>query len=147
MSLIFINLKHMVDTFLQEKLLIKFCSVDFIGLPYSKTHEFCKIWEKCQNLEAITKINMMPLNLILEIEIFDSWRIYFMGLFPPCFGFVYILIAIDYFSKWIEAISYQNNDSKFEIKFLRENFLNRFEVPQTIISDRDKHFCTSHLSV
>ena len=96
---------------------------------------------------SITKRNTIPLNLILEIEIFDSWRIDFMGPFPLCFGFVYILIAIDYFSKWIEAISYQNNDSKIEIKFLRENFLNRFEIPQTIINDGDKHFCTSHLSV
>jgi hypothetical protein len=47
---------------------------------------------------------MMPLNLILVIEIFDCWGIDFMGSFPPSFGFLYILVAVDYVSKWIEAI-------------------------------------------
>ena len=41
---------------------------------------------------------MMPLNPILVIEIFD-WGIDFMGSFPPSFGFVYILIAVDYVLK------------------------------------------------
>ena len=40
----------------------------------------------------------MPLNLILIIEIFDCWGIDFMGPFPP-FGFLYILVAVDYVSK------------------------------------------------
>ena len=42
---------------------------------------------------------MMRLNPILEIEIFDSWGVDFMGPFPPSFGFVYILVAVDYVSK------------------------------------------------
>ena len=61
---------------------------------------------------SITKRNMMPLNPILEIEIFDCWGIDFLGSFLSSFGFVYILVAIDYVSKWIEVISCQNNDSK-----------------------------------
>ena len=84
-------MKHVVNTFLQEKLQLKFYNVDFIGLPYSKTHEFCKTCENCQKLGSITKRNTMPLNPILEVEIFDCWGIDFMGLFPPSFGFVYIL--------------------------------------------------------
>ena len=70
----------------------------------------------------------MPLNPILEIEIFDCWGIDFMGPFPSSFGFVYILVAVDYVSKWIEAISCQNNDSKTVVKFLKENILSRFEI-------------------
>ena len=35
-----------------------------------------------------------------------------MGPFPPSFCFVYILVAVDYVSKWIEAISSRNNDHK-----------------------------------
>ena len=83
----------------------------------------------------------MPLNLILEIKIFDCWGIDFMGLFPSSFGFVYILIAVDYVSKWIKAIYCRNNDSKIVVKFLRENILSRFRIPQVIISDGGKHFC------
>ena len=72
----------------------------------------------------------MPLNPILVIEIFDCWGIDFMGPFPSSFGFVYILVAIDYVSKWIEAIPSRNNDHKTVIKFLKEN-----------ISDGGTHFC------
>ena len=82
----------------------------------------------------------MPLNLILEIKIFDCWGIDFMGLFPSSFGFVYILIAVDYVSKWIKAIYCRNNDSKTVVKFLREKNLSRFRILRAIISDGGKHF-------
>ena len=54
---------------------------------------------------------------------------------------MYILIAVDYVLKWIEAISCRNNDSKSVVKFLRENILSRFGITRAIISDGDKHFC------
>ena len=38
MSLIFIILKYVVDTFFKEKLQLKFCNLNFISLQYSKTH-------------------------------------------------------------------------------------------------------------
>jgi hypothetical protein len=51
------------------------------------------------------------------IEIFDCWGIDFMGPFPLSFGFVYILVTVDYVSKWIEAIPSRNNDQVFERKY------------------------------
>ena len=70
----------------------------WILLAYNvqKTYEFCKTCEKCQKLGSITKRNMIHLNLILEIEIFDYWGIDFMGPFPSSFEFVYILVAVDH---------------------------------------------------
>ena len=103
--------------------------MDFIGLPNSKTHEFCKTCETCQKLGSITKRNMMPLNPIFEIKIFDWWGIDFIVLFPSSFRFMYILVAVDYVSKWIEVISCRNNVSKIVIKFLRENILSQFRIP------------------
>ena len=47
----------------------------------------------------------MPLNNILEVEIFNVWGINFMGPFPPSFGNMYILLVVDYVSKWVEAIA------------------------------------------
>ena len=88
---------------------------------FKDTHEICKICENCQKLGAISKRNMMPLNPIIEIEIFDCWGIDFMGPFPPSFGYLYILVAVDYVSKWIEAIPCRTNDHKIVIKFLKEN--------------------------
>ncbi|KAK6144769.1 hypothetical protein DH2020_021589 [Rehmannia glutinosa] len=108
---------------------------------FKDTYTFCKSCENCQMLGSISKRNMMPLNLILVIEIFDCWGIDFMGPFPVSFGFIYILVAIDYVSKWIEVIPCRNNDHKTVIKFLKENILSRFGIPRVIISDGGTHFC------
>ena len=71
---------------------------------FKDTYTSCKSCENYQNLGSLLKRNMMPLHLILVIEIFDCWGIDFMGLFPLLFGFLYILVAIDYVSKSIKAI-------------------------------------------
>ncbi|KAL3597114.1 hypothetical protein D5086_008751 [Populus alba] len=108
---------------------------------FKDSHAFCKICENCQKLGSISKRHMMPLNPILVIEIFDCWGIDFMGPFPPSFGFLYILVAVDYVSKWIEAIRSRTNDHKIVIKFLKENILSRFGIPRAMISDGGNHFC------
>lgn len=51
-------------------------------------------------------------------------------------GYLYILIAIDYVSKWVEVTAYRNNDQQTIIKFLKENILSRFGIRKAIISDR-----------
>ena len=64
--------------------------------------------------------DMMPLSHILIVEIFDVWGIYFMDPYPPSFGFIYILIAVDYVSKWVEALATRTNDHKVMVKFMKE---------------------------
>ncbi|KAK9204947.1 hypothetical protein WN943_015212 [Citrus x changshan-huyou] len=86
---------------------------------------------------------MMSLNSILDIEIFDCYGIDFMGPFPSSFVFVYILVDVDYVSKWIKAIPCRHNDHKIVIRFLKENILSRFGIPRAIISDGGKHFCNN----
>ncbi|XP_075483643.1 uncharacterized protein LOC142523798 [Primulina tabacum] len=107
---------------------------------FKDTHEICKICENCQKLGAISKRNMMPLYPIIEIEIFDCWGIDFVGPFPSSFGYLYILVAVDYVSKWIEAIPCRTNDHKIVIKFLKENIFSRFGIPRAMISDGGTHF-------
>ena len=97
--------------------------------------------KNCQMIGSISKRNMMPLNPILVIEIFDCWGIDFMGPFPSSFGFVYILVAVNYVSKWIEAIPCRHNNHKIVIRFLKENSLSKFGIHRAIISDGGKHFC------
>ena len=60
----------------------------------------------------------MHLNNILEVELFDVWGIDFMGPFTPSYGNLYILVVVDYVSKWVEAAAFPTNDSKVVIKFL-----------------------------
>ena len=78
---------------------------------------------------------------ILKVELFDVWGIDFMGPFPPSFGFVYILLAVDYVSKWVESIAATTNDAKVVLKFLHKNIFTRFGTPRAIISDEGTHFC------
>ena len=64
-----------------------------------------------------------------------------MGSFSKSFRNEYILLAIDYVSKWVEAIPCKSNDRKIMVKFLKEHILSRFGIPRAIISDRGTHFC------
>ncbi|RVW88776.1 Gag-Pol polyprotein [Vitis vinifera] len=84
---------------------------------------------------------MMPLNPILIVDIFDVWGIDFMGPFPMSFGHSYILVGVDYVSKWVEAIPCRSNDHKVVLKFLKDHIFARFGVPKAIISDGGTHFC------
>ena len=63
------------------------------------------------------EMNMVPLNPILEVEIFDFWGIDFMGLFSNSFRNLYILVAMDYMSKWAKAIPCKTNDKRLFSKF------------------------------
>jgi hypothetical protein len=114
---------------------------------FKDTHNFCKRCLECQKLGRVTRRNMMPMSLILEIEVFDCWGIDFMGPFPQSFGNLYILLAVDYVSKWVEAIACKVNDHKVVLKFLREHIFSRFGMPKAVISDNGKHFCNRPFEV
>ena len=55
-------------------------------------------------------------------------------------GHEYILVTIDYFTKWVEAASYSVLKAKHVARFLENNIICRFEVPQEITFDNDSHF-------
>ena len=83
----------------------------------------------------------MLLNPILIVDLFDVWGIDFMGPFPMSFGNSYILMGVDYISKWVEAIQCKHNYHRVVLKFLKENIFSRFWVPKAIINDEGTHFC------
>ena len=101
----------------------------------------CRECNKCQRLGEISRRHMMPLNPILVVDLFDVWGIDFIGPFPSSFGYIYILVGVDYVSKWVEAVPCRAADHRVVLKFLKENIFSRFEVPKAIISDGDSHFC------
>ena len=82
----------------------------------------------------------MPQKPILELEIFDVWGIDFMGPFPSSRGNQYILVAVDYVSKWVEAIASPTNDHKVVVKLFKKIIFPRFGVPREVISDNGSHF-------
>ncbi|XP_070664544.1 uncharacterized protein [Malus domestica] len=78
---------------------------------------------------------------IFVVEIFDVWGIDFMGPFPTSFGFTYILLAVDYVLKWVEAKATRTNDSRVVADFVKSNIFSRFGMPRVLISDGGSHFC------
>ena len=71
----------------------------------------------------------MPLSPIIILEIFDCWGIDFIGSFPNSCGYLHILVAIDYVSKWVEAIPSRTNNYAVVVKFLKEYIFSRFGMP------------------
>ncbi|KAL0378533.1 UNVERIFIED_CONTAM: hypothetical protein Sradi_3158800 [Sesamum radiatum] len=88
----------------------------------------------------------MPLTPILVCEIFDVWDIDFMGAFPSSFGKSYIILGVDYISKWVEAKATRIDDAKTVIDFVKANIFSRYGMPRAIISDRGIHFCNKMIS-
>ncbi|GJR89993.1 reverse transcriptase domain-containing protein [Tanacetum coccineum] len=70
---------------------------------YKDAFEFVKSCDACQRQGKISQRDEMPQNAIQVCEIFDVWGIDFMGPFPSSRGNKYILVAVDYLSKWVEG--------------------------------------------
>lgn len=88
----------------------------------------------------------MHLQNMLEVEAFYCWDIDFVGLFLASCPYEYILVAVDYVSKWVDAIASQKADGKTMIKILKKNIFTRFGTPRVLISDEGLHFCNSQLA-
>ncbi|GJW99677.1 reverse transcriptase domain-containing protein [Tanacetum coccineum] len=86
----------------------------------------------------ISQRDEMPQNAIQVYEIFDVWGIDFMGPIPSSRGNKYILVAVDYLSKWVEAKALPTNDARVVCKILKSLFA-RFGTPRAIISDHGEH--------
>ncbi|GJX49093.1 reverse transcriptase domain-containing protein [Tanacetum coccineum] len=111
---------------------------------YKDAYELIKSCDACQRQGKISQRDKMPQNAIQVYEIFDVWGIDFMGPFPSSRGNKYILVAIDYLSKWVEAKALPTNDARVVVKFLK-SFFSRFGAPRAIISDRGPIFVTISL--
>nr|GEW22087.1 reverse transcriptase domain-containing protein [Tanacetum cinerariifolium] len=107
---------------------------------YRDAHNLVKSCDSCQRQGKFSQRDEMPQNVIQVYEIFDVWGIDFMGPFPSLRGNRYILVVVDYLSKWVEAKALPTNDARVVVKFLKSLFA-RFETPRAIISFRRTHFC------
>ena len=107
---------------------------------FKDAHHFVSTCDKCQRMGNISRKDEPPMHPILEVELFDLWGIDFMGPFPASYSNLYILLAVDYVSKWVEAIPTRTNDAKVVVQFLRSNIFSRFGTPRALITDNGTHF-------
>ncbi|XP_049369932.1 uncharacterized protein LOC125834821 [Solanum verrucosum] len=140
---------HDVDKyFWDEPYLYRVCADNIIRycVPEAK---MLHILEACHSSPwqgAISRRRELPMTPILEVELFDVWGIDFMGPFVSSYGKKYILVAMDYVSKWVEVVALSENDGKSVVGFLKNNIFSRFGTPRAIISDGGSHFCNKVFS-
>ena len=112
---------------------------------YENTRAF--IWRcgSCQRHGNINSRDAMPLTNNLQIELFDVWGINYMGPFLKLKYCEYILVAVDYVSKWVEAIPCRAADAKNSKKMFEETIFLRFRIPRMVISDGGTHFTDKNI--
>ncbi|GJV79958.1 reverse transcriptase domain-containing protein [Tanacetum coccineum] len=102
---------------------------------YHDAHDLVTWCDACQRQGKISQKDEMPQNAIQVYEIFDVWGIDFMGPFPSLQGNKHILVAVDYFLKWVEAKALPTNDARvFEKVMLKYGVTHRLSTayhPQT----------------
>ena len=87
----------------------------------------------CLRQGAISRFHEFLMTPILEVELLDVWGIDFMGPFVSSYGQKYILVAVDYVSKWVEVVALPKNDGKSAATFLRRIFFQELESLELLL--------------
>ena len=107
---------------------------------YKDTKDFIRRCGACQRHRNINSRDAMPLTNNLQIELFNVWGIDYMGPFPKSKNYEYILVVVDYVSKWVEAMPCKAADAKNSKKMFEETIFPRFGILRMVISDGGTHF-------
>ena len=104
--------------------------------------EYVKRCLKCQQFAPRQHLPPRELYCMTSPWPFSTWGIDIIGKVTPksSSGHEFILVAIDYFTKWVEAESYAVLNAKKVAKFIRRNIICRFGVPHEFVSDNGSHF-------
>jgi hypothetical protein len=106
---------------------------------FKEAHTLVQNCDACQRSGNLSRRDEMPQKSIQVCEIFDTREINFMGPFPKSHKYEYILVAIDYISKWAEAEALPINDARVVVNFLKKLFAG-YGIPKALINDRGTHF-------
>eukprot|EP00253_Pinus_taeda_P003675 PITA_03675 len=95
----------------------------------------------CQIFDHKTRIPPAPLQPVVSVGPFAKWGINFMTCNPTSVGgHGYIIVAVDYFTKWAKAMPTLNNSGKMTALLFFNHVVSRFGVPQAIVTDHGSHF-------
>jgi len=107
--------------------------------------DYFKYFNGCQGCEKFGNIQRAPasaMNPIIKPWPFRGWAIDIIGqIYPPSSkGHKFILVATDYFTKWVEAIHLKKVTSVNMIDFVKEHIVYRFGIPRSITTDQGSMF-------
>ena len=87
-----------------------------------------------------------PLHPVVTMGPFSKWAIDYMTIIPPSSnGHHYIIVTVDYFRKWVEAMPTFDNTMKTGTYFLFNHVITRFSVPKEIVTENRSHFQNSFM--
>ena len=96
---------------------------------------------QCQVHGDLKHMPPMPLHTMTSPWPFSTWGIDIIGkIHPTTNGHEFILVAIDYFTKWVEVALYKVQNSKKVAQFIQTNIIYRYGVLHEIISNNGLHF-------
>ncbi|XP_050878515.1 uncharacterized protein LOC127082320 [Lathyrus oleraceus] len=100
--------------------------------------EFTKGCQECQVHAGIQHVPASELHSIIKPWPFRGWALYLIGeIRPPSSKSQrYILVGVDYFTKWIEVIPLPNVNQEDLIEFIQKHIMYRFRIPKTITTDQ-----------
>jgi len=104
--------------------------------------EFPKGCQECQKHAGIQRVPASELHSIVKRWSFRGWALDVIGEIKPksSIGDIYILVGIDYFTKWIEAIALPEVTQNVVIDFVQKHIIHRFGIPETITTDHGSVF-------
>lgn len=114
---------------------------------FSDAFVFVKSCDRCQRFEGKQQLKSLPLKPIITKGPFQQWGLDFIGEINPHSSgqHRWILVATNYFTKWIEAIPTRKSDYNVVMKFLLENIFSRFGCPHKLITDNATAFRAKEL--
>jgi hypothetical protein len=84
---------------------------------------------------------------VITVGPFTKWGIDFTTChLASSRGHHYIIVAVDYFTKWVEAMPTFNNDGETTTLFIFNHIIARFDIPKEIVTDHGSHFQNKMMS-
>jgi hypothetical protein len=107
--------------------------------------EYYKGCQDCQKFGNIQRVPASALNPIIKPWPFRGWGIDLIGQInpPSSKGHKFVLLAIDYFTKWVDVVPLKKVTSENMVEFVKEHIICRFGIPQTITTYQGAQFVSS----
>jgi hypothetical protein len=104
--------------------------------------KYYKGCQECQKFGSIQRVLTSTMNPIIKPWSFRGWAIDLIGHIytPSSKGHKFVLVAIDYSTKWVEDIPIKIVTTSNMVDFVNEHIVYRFGIPQTITTDQGSQF-------
>eukprot|EP00253_Pinus_taeda_P024101 PITA_24101 len=113
---------------------------------FEDSKKYMKSSDSCQRMGRPTTTDEMPLQPQVHLDPFEKWALEFIGpINPTSKGKKYILVCIDYVTKWAEAKALVRATEKTVVNFLFEEIFVRYGVPREIVTDQGTQFTSKLL--